>query len=90
MPTSSAQPTLQVVATGHAALDAQLPGGGWPVGAMTELLQAPRPGPCLAAFAAGTGAGGAAEKERAGGADRRPLRSLCGASLAALGCRWIR
>lgn len=28
-----------VVATGHAALDAQLPGGGWPVGAMTELLQ---------------------------------------------------
>jgi protein ImuA len=30
----------QVVATGHAALDAQLPGGGWPVGAMTELLQA--------------------------------------------------
>lgn len=30
----------QVVATGHAALDAQLPGGGWPVGALTELLQA--------------------------------------------------
>jgi len=30
----------QVVGTGHAALDAQLPGGGWPVGAMTELLQA--------------------------------------------------
>ncbi|MEJ8821705.1 hypothetical protein WKW80_06595 [Variovorax humicola] len=29
----------QVVATGHAALDAQLPGGGWPVGAMTEVLQ---------------------------------------------------
>jgi len=29
----------QVAATGHAALDAQLPGGGWPVGAMTELLQ---------------------------------------------------
>jgi len=29
----------RVVATGHAALDAQLPGGGWPVGAMTELLQ---------------------------------------------------
>ena len=31
----------QVIATGHAALDAQLPGGGWPVGAMTELLQFP-------------------------------------------------
>ena len=30
----------QVVATGHAALDAQLPGGGWPVGALVELLQA--------------------------------------------------
>ncbi len=29
----------QVLASGHAALDAQLPGGGWPVGAMTELLQ---------------------------------------------------
>ena len=28
----------QVIGTGHAALDAQLPGGGWPVGAMTELL----------------------------------------------------
>ncbi|MGJ7509044.1 translesion DNA synthesis-associated protein ImuA [Variovorax sp. GT1P44] len=28
----------QVIATGHAQLDAQLPGGGWPVGAMTELL----------------------------------------------------
>ena len=31
----------QVVATGAAALDAQLPGGGWPVGALTELLQSP-------------------------------------------------
>lgn len=30
----------QVLATGHAALDAELPGGGWPLGAMTELLQA--------------------------------------------------
>ncbi|MBS0316604.1 MAG: translesion DNA synthesis-associated protein ImuA [Proteobacteria bacterium] len=32
-----------VLPTGHAALDAQLPGGGWPLGAMVELLQ-PRPG----------------------------------------------
>ncbi len=32
--------TLQVQPTGHAILDAQLPGGGWPVGAMTEVLQA--------------------------------------------------
>ena len=30
----------QVIGTGHAALDAELPGGGWPVGALTELLQA--------------------------------------------------
>lgn len=30
----------QIIGTGHAALDEQLPGGGWPVGAMTELLQA--------------------------------------------------
>ena len=29
----------QVLATGDALLDAQLPGGGWPVGALTELLQ---------------------------------------------------
>ncbi len=29
-----------VLATGHAALDAQLPGGGWPAGAMVEILQA--------------------------------------------------
>lgn len=29
----------QVQATGDASLDAQFPGGGWPVGAMTEVLQ---------------------------------------------------
>lgn len=29
-----------VVASGHAALDAELPGGGWPCQAMTEVLQA--------------------------------------------------
>ena len=32
---SQAQPT---VPTGHARLDARLPGGGWPLGAVTELL----------------------------------------------------
>src|SRR5688572_22473280 len=32
----------QIISTGHPALDAELPGGGWPIGAMTELLQ-PRP-----------------------------------------------
>lgn len=32
---------LQVRASGHAALDAELPGGGWPVGALIEVLQAP-------------------------------------------------
>ena len=28
-----------VAPTGHATLDAQLPGGGWPVGSMVEVLQ---------------------------------------------------
>lgn len=31
--------TGPVVASGHAALDAQLPGGGWPLDALVELLQ---------------------------------------------------
>ncbi len=30
---------VRVQPSGHAALDAQLPGGGWPVGALTEVLQ---------------------------------------------------
>lgn len=30
---------LQVQATGHAELDAQLPGGGWPWGTLVEILQ---------------------------------------------------
>jgi len=29
----------RVLPSGHAVLDAQLPGGGWPVGALCELLQ---------------------------------------------------
>lgn len=29
---------MQVLTSGHAALDAELPGGGWPVGALTEVL----------------------------------------------------
>ena len=33
-------PMGAVLATGHAALDAELPGGGWPMGAMVEILQA--------------------------------------------------
>nr|WP_255581590.1 translesion DNA synthesis-associated protein ImuA [Cupriavidus sp. AU9028] len=32
--------TVPVWSTGHAALDAELPGGGWPLGAVTELLHA--------------------------------------------------
>ncbi|MES2583010.1 MAG: translesion DNA synthesis-associated protein ImuA [Pseudomonadota bacterium] len=31
----------RVLATGDAALDAQLPGGGWPLGALSEILQPP-------------------------------------------------
>jgi len=34
-----AQSEGTVLPTGHAALDAQLPGGGWPVGSMVEVLQ---------------------------------------------------
>lgn len=34
-----AQAQERVVSTGHAALDAQLPGGGWPVAALVEVLQ---------------------------------------------------
>ena len=34
-----AQPGGAVRPSGHAALDAALPGGGWPVGALVELLQ---------------------------------------------------
>lgn len=33
----------RVVSCGHAALAAELPGGGWPAGALTELLT-PQPG----------------------------------------------
>ena len=31
--------SVQTVATGYAALDAALPGGGWPLGALVEVLQ---------------------------------------------------
>jgi protein ImuA len=34
-----ASPVGAVLASGHAALDAQLPAGGWPVGGMVEILQ---------------------------------------------------
>ncbi|ARV20234.1 hypothetical protein AEP_03312 [Curvibacter sp. AEP1-3] len=36
-----ASPVQSVQATGDALLDAHLPGGGWPVGALVELLQPP-------------------------------------------------
>lgn len=36
-----AQAQQRVLATGHAPLDVQLPGGGWPLGAMSELLLPP-------------------------------------------------
>jgi len=34
-----ARATGATVASGHAVLDAQLPGGGWPVGGLSEILQ---------------------------------------------------
>ena len=41
--TQLAQGSARCVATGHDALSGQLPGGGWPQGALIELLQ-PHPG----------------------------------------------
>jgi len=38
---SLAPPSAKTVPTGEALLDAQLPGGGWPRGALIELLQDP-------------------------------------------------
>ena len=35
-----ARPAGRALPSGHAALDAELPGGGWPVGALVEILQA--------------------------------------------------
>ena len=35
-----ARPAGRALPSGHAALDAQLPGGGWPVGALVEIQQA--------------------------------------------------
>ncbi len=43
--TEVGQATDSVVATGFPALDAQLPGGGWPCNSLTELLQ-PQPSLC--------------------------------------------
>ncbi len=34
-----AQAQEKTLSTGHAALDAQLPGGGWPLGSLVEVLQ---------------------------------------------------
>lgn len=35
---STSAPTLRTLASGCAELDALLPGGGWPVGALSEIL----------------------------------------------------
>ena len=43
--TDIGQAGQEVVRTGYALLDAQLPGGGWPCNAVTELLQ-PQPSLC--------------------------------------------
>jgi protein ImuA len=39
--TERATDVLQVVPSGHAVLDASLPGAGWPCGALSEVLQPP-------------------------------------------------
>ena len=38
--TPASAPSATALPTGHAALDALLPGGGWPLGALTELCHA--------------------------------------------------
>lgn len=38
--TELARSTQAVLPSGHAVLDAQLPGGGWPLGQLSEVLQA--------------------------------------------------
>jgi len=59
--TDLGQAGQSVVSSGWAALDAQLPGGGWPCNALTELLQ-PQPSLCewrlLSPALAGLAAGG--------------------------------
>lgn len=57
-----AQAREKTVATGHAALDAELPGGGWPLGSLVEVLQQQAQqhvwqllGPALAETLRGTG-----------------------------------
>ena len=39
-PADEIAPATDVLPTGHAVLDAQLPGGGWPLDGMVEVLQA--------------------------------------------------
>ncbi len=74
-----------VCASGHAALDAELPGGGWPVGTLTELLL-PHAGigelrllaPALAAV----------QRERRSLMWFDPPAQPCADALAALGIDW--
>ena len=84
-----AHPPGLVLATGHAALDSQLPGGGWPVGAMVEILQAQSGQnewrlllPALKLRPAGRGAGGRAACAVWAGAGR----AGAGCSRACCGC----
>lgn len=88
------------VDTGHAALNAVLPGGGWPAASLTELLQ-PRPGcgewgllaPALARVCdlGGSVTGGAGDRSHSAGAAGRHAvlvgapHAPMGAALAARG-----
>jgi protein ImuA len=96
------RPREAVLATGFDALDAELPGGGWPRRVLTELLL-PHPGvgemrllaPALAAVAQGQGQGQGRDDDAA--ASRSvilfdPPAALCGWALAQLGVdtrEWI-
>ena len=87
--------TAVVLASGFAALDAELPGGGWPLGVLTELLL-PHAGvgelrllaPALRALGGSGGASGSGGGGSRGGAGTMlfdPPADLCGWALGALG-----
>jgi len=82
-------PSNAVTASGFAALDAELPGGGWPHRVLTELLL-PHPGlgelrllvPALARIA---GAGGSSARNSRSVMLFDPPAALCGSALVQLG-----
>ncbi len=87
------------VSTGHAVLDAQLPGGGWPLGTLVELLPAagsvplwPLLLPALAAHRAGQGTvvlAGAPQSPRPAAGWQPGLPALAAAGLPPARLLWV-